>query len=139
MLVGAVVVGLGGLLAVANRGRNRPFTQAARVFHASRWTKGNHIWPTQVAVFPTRVVRYELQPFGQFEEAIGIDQIASVRVQTRLFFGDVIIETTGSSRSIRCHGHSKRDAETIRSKIVQAQARQPRARPGTPSQWKVAQ
>ena len=127
LVVAATVVGLGALLSFSNHGRNRPFTNAVPVFRASRWTKGNRLWPTQVAVFPNRVVRYTLQPFGQFEEAIGIDQVASVSVHSRLIFGDVIIQTTGGSRPIRCHGHLKRDAEQIRRKIAEARARQPRS------------
>ncbi len=117
----AAVVGLGVLCWVFNYGRNRPFTKDVKVFRASRWTKGNRIWPTQVAVFPNRVVRYTPRLFGHFEETIGIDQVASVSVDSNLVFGDVIIETTGGSQPIRCHGHRKRDAEEIRRQITAAQ------------------
>ena len=118
----AVVVGLAVLSWVVNQGRNRPFTKDVPVFRASRWTKGNRIWPTQVSVFPNRVVRYTPRLFGHFEETIGIDQVASVSVDSSLVFGDVIIETTGGSQPIRCHGHFKRDAEEIRRRITEAQA-----------------
>lgn len=126
LVVVATVLGLGAIWSL-NQGRNRPFTNAVPVFHASRWTRGNRLWPTQVAVFPNRVVRYTLQPFGQFEEAIGIDQVASVRVHSRLIFSDVIIQTTEGARPIRCDGHRKADAEKIRRTIVEARARQPRS------------
>jgi hypothetical protein len=124
----AVVVGLGFLSWAVNHGRNRPFTKDVPVFRASRWTKGNRVWPTQVAVLPNGVVRYTPRLFGHFEETIGIDQVASVSVDSGLIFGDVIIETTGGSQPIRCHGHYRRDAEEIRRQITEAQA-VPRLRP----------
>jgi len=129
----AAVVGLGVLTWAAIHGRSRPFTKDVPVFRASRWTKGNRIWPTQVAVFPNRVVRYTPRLFGHFEETIGIDQVASVSVASGLIFGDVIIETTGGSQPIRCHGHRRADAEEIRREITQAQGVQPRLRPQSPS------
>ena len=125
----AAVVGLGVLSWAVNLGRNRLFTKDVPVFRASRWTKGNHIWRTQVAVFPNRVVRYTPRLFGHFEETIGIDQVASVSVDSSLIFGDVIIETTGGSQPIRCHGHFKGDAEDIRRQITEAQGVQPRLHP----------
>jgi len=118
----ASVIGLGVLAWAVNHVRNRPFTTDVPVFRASRWTKGNRIWPTQVAVLPNSVVRHTPRLFGHFDETIGIDQVASVSVDSSLVFGDVIIETTGGSQPIRCHGHRKRDAEEIRRRITEAQA-----------------
>jgi hypothetical protein len=116
------VVGLGVFCGVISHARNRSFTHEVPVFRASRWTKGNRIWPTQVAVFTNRVVRWTPRLFGHFEETIATDQVASVSVDAGLVFGDVIIETTGGSQPIRCHGHRRRDAEEIRRRITEAQA-----------------
>jgi hypothetical protein len=115
----ALLVVLAGAAVVL---RNRPFTTEVPVFRASRLTGGNRWWPTQVAVFPDRVVRYTPRLFGHFEETISTRQVASVSVDAGLFFGDVIIETTGGSQPIRCHGHRKRDAEEIRRRISAAEA-----------------
>jgi hypothetical protein len=126
VLVEPITLTVGGLLAIGvasvavNRFRNRLFTREVSVFRASRFTGGNRLWPTQVAVFPNRVVRHTPKLIGGFEETIGIDQVASVSVDTGLFFGDVIIETTGGSQPIRCHGHWKRDAHEIRRLITDA-------------------
>ncbi len=120
-----MVIGLGVFAWAVNLVRNRPFTKDTRVFRASRWTKGNRIWPTQVAVFPNRVVRYTPALFGHVEETVGIAQVASVSINSSLLFGDVIIETTGGSQPIRCHGHSKADAEEIRRRITDAPFVQP--------------
>jgi hypothetical protein len=125
----AVVAGLALLSWAVNIGRNRPFSRDVPVFRASRWTKGNHVWPTQVAVFPNRVERYTPRLLGHFEEAIGINQVASVSVESSLLFGDVVIETTGGSQPIRCHGHWKGDAKEIRRQITEAQAVPPRLHP----------
>ncbi len=118
----AAGAGIGLLAWLVNLARNRTFTKEARVFHASRWTRGNRFWPTQVAVLANRVVRYTPRLFGHFEETIGIGQVASVSVDTGFLFGDVIIETTGGSQPIRCHGHRKGEAEEIRRSITAAQS-----------------
>jgi hypothetical protein len=127
LIVGiAAIAGLVLLGWAVSLARNRSFTKEAPVFRGSRWTKGNRVWPTQVAVLSNRVVRYAPRLFGHFEETIGIQQVASVSVDAGVLFGDVIIETTGGSQPIRCHGHRKHDAEEIRRRIVDAQAAQPK-------------
>lgn len=118
-IVLAVVIVLGGL----NLMFNRRFTDEVPVFTASRWTKGNRAFPTQIAVFPGRVVRYTPRLLGHLEETISIDQIASVKIQAGPMFSDVLIETTGGSQPIVCHGHWKKDAEAIRQRISEAQER----------------
>jgi hypothetical protein len=120
----AAIVGVVLLFWAVNLARNRSFTKEVPVFRGSRWTTGNRIWPTQVAVFANRAVRYTPRLFGHFEETIGIEQVASVSVDAGMLFGDVIIETTGGSQPIRCHGHRKHDAEEIRRRITEAQAMQ---------------
>lgn len=117
----AVLVSLVCAAWATNLLRNRPFTRDVPCYRASRWTSGNRVWPTQVAVFPDRVVRYTPRLVGHFEETISADQVASVSVDAGLLFGDVIIETTGGSQPIRCHGHWKKDAEEIRRRISEAQ------------------
>jgi hypothetical protein len=123
----ATAVALLVLILLVNWGRNRTFTKDVPVFRASRWTMGNRIWPTQVAVFANRVVRFTPRLFGHFEETIAIDQVASVSVDSRMLFGDVMIETTGGSQPIRCHGHRRRDAEEIRRLITEAQTARARS------------
>jgi hypothetical protein len=107
-LVGGVVAVL-ALLAtwVAVRGRKVP---GDHVFRASRWSRGNHVFPTQVAITPTSVVQYTPQWFGRREHSIHMAHVASVEVDTNLFFSNVVIETSGGSDPVRCHGHRKRDA-----------------------------
>jgi len=114
-------VSLLAIFAAINLARNRNFTNDAPVYAASRWTGGNRVWPTQVAVFESRVVRHTPRLVGHFEETIPIAQVASVSIDAHLFFADVIIETTGGSKPIVCHGHWKKDADAIRAAIGGAQ------------------
>ena len=48
--------------------------------------------------------------------------MASVRVDSRVLFADVLIETTGGSGSIRCTGHHKSDAARMKALIEQRQS-----------------
>ena len=97
--------------------RNRPFTREGIVYRASRWTSGNRLWPTQVAVFGGKVVRYTPSFIGHHEETIAIPQVASVSIEAGLFFAAVLIETSGGSQPVVCHGHWKKDAQAIRDAI----------------------
>jgi hypothetical protein len=101
---------------------NRSFTKDVPVYSASRWTAGNRIFPTQIAVKPAAVVRYTPKLFGSLEQTIAIDQISSVKIVSGVLFADVLIETTGGSQPIVCHGHWKKDAESIRDAINKAQS-----------------
>lgn len=118
----AVVVVFGLLVWLVVR-KNRPFT-SGDVFRASRWTRGNHLFPTQVAITPGSVVQYTPQWVGREEESIHIAHVASVRIDTHLVFSDVIIETTGGSDPIVCHGHHKADAIRMKELIERFQTDQ---------------
>ena len=119
-LVGGAVVVLALLAAwVAMRGRRIP---GDHVFQASRWSRGNHLFPTQVAISPTNVVHYTAQWFGRRESSIHMAHVASVEVDTNLFFSNVVIQTSGGSDPVRCHGHRKRDAIEMKRLINEYQS-----------------
>jgi hypothetical protein len=122
-----LVAVLAGLIWVLVR-KNQPFT-TGDVFRASRWTKGNHLFPTQVAITPTAVVQFTPQWFGKLEESIHMAHVASVRIDTHLVFSDVIIETSGGSDPVRCHGHHKHDAVAMKTLIERYQTEQYRREP----------
>jgi hypothetical protein len=119
----AVVVVLVLLLTVAMWVvfRNLPFTDGD-VFRASRLSRGNRLFPTQVAVTSSSVVHYTPHWFGAHEHSIHLAHVASVRVDSRVLFADVVIETTGGSGSIRCTGHHKSDAARMKALIEQRQS-----------------
>jgi hypothetical protein len=91
-------------------------------FVASRWTKGNRIFPTQIVVNAQRVSRVKPRLFGSNEESIGIGQVASVHIRTGVLWSDIVIESTGGTDPITSHGHRKEDAKRIRDLIEAYQA-----------------
>jgi hypothetical protein len=117
-----LLVALAGVIWILVR-KNRPF-MTGDVFRASRWTRGNHLFPTQVAITPASVVQFTPQWFGKVEESIHIAHVSSVRIDTHLVFSDVIIETSGGSDPVRCHGHHKGDAVAMKSLIERYQTEQ---------------
>jgi hypothetical protein len=92
-------------------------SNASRVFKASRWTRGNFLFPTRIEVGPERVLRIKPRFFGSSEESIPITKVASVLISTGMFWSDIRIDSTGGSNPILSHGHSKRDAVAIRNVI----------------------
>jgi hypothetical protein len=56
--------------------------------------------------------------------------VASVRIDTKMFFSDVYVETTGGASPIRCPGHKKGDAVRIQRLIEQYQTSYYSGRPG---------
>jgi len=86
-------------------------------FTASRWTKGNFLFPTRITVNSLRVSRVKRRWFASSEESISISQVASVNISTGLFWSDILIESTGGTDPIASHGHRKVDALRIRDLI----------------------
>jgi len=100
--------------------KGRPFSPGD-VFRASRLSTGNHLFPTQVLVAPTSVVQYTPGWIGRTEETIHLAHIASVKIETGLLLSNVIIETSGGTDPIVCHGHRKRDATAMKALIERYQ------------------
>jgi hypothetical protein len=110
---------LGALLWTVWR-KGRPFA-AGDVFRASRISRGNRLFPTQVLITPSSVVQYTPRWIGRQEEIIHMAHVASVKIDTRLLLSDVLIETSGGSDPIRCHGHRTADALQMKRLIEQYQ------------------
>lgn len=118
-IIGVAVVVIAALVAVvARRGRR---IAGEHVFRASRWSRGNHLFPTQVAITPSNVVHYTPEWIGRREQSIHMAHVASVEIDTNLFFSNVVIETSGGSEPVRCHGHRKRDAIEMKRLINEYQ------------------
>ena len=92
------------------------------VFRASRFSRGNLFFPAQVAVTPASVVHYKPELFGGREHSMHIAHVASVLIDRNLFFSDVLIESTGGTSPVRCHGHRKADAVEMKQRIEQFQS-----------------
>jgi hypothetical protein len=100
--------------------KSRPFT-TGDVFRASRLSRGNHLFPTQVAITSTSVVQYKPRWFGKQEQTIHMAHVASVNIDTGVLLSNVLIETSGGSDPIACHGHRKADAVRMKHLIERYQ------------------
>jgi hypothetical protein len=110
------------LLVVAffwHKGRRLP---GKHVFRASRFSRGNFLFPTQVSVTPTSAIHYKPELFGGREQSMHLAHVASVLIDRNLFFADVMIESSGGASPVRCHGHRKADALEIKRLIEQYQS-----------------
>ena len=119
LIVTAAVVVI-ALLGVVIWQKGRPFS-TGDVFLASRLSRGNRLFPTQVAITPSTVVQYTPRWIGRQEESIHIAHIASVKIDTGALLSNVLIETSGGASPIRCHGHSKKDAIRMKALIEEHQ------------------
>src|SRR5437773_4335490 len=100
--------------------KGRPFAPGD-VFRASRLSAGNHLFPTQVLITPSSVVQFTPRWVGRQEETIHMAHVSSVKIDTGLILSDVLIETSGGSDPIRCHGPRKRDATPMKALIERYQ------------------
>lgn len=100
--------------------KGQPFA-SGEVFRASRWSRGNRLFPTQVLITQTSVVHYTPELVGRKEHSIHIAHVASVSIDTNLLFSNVVIETSGGATPVTCYGHRKADAGRMKQLIEQYQ------------------
>ena len=124
LAVALVLLGL-LLIVVLRKGRKMP---GDHVFRASRLSRGNRLFPTQVAITPNSIDHYTPEWFGRREHSIHMAHVASVRIDTNLMFSDVVIESSGGTSTVTCHGHRKSDAPKMKQLIEQYQTAYYRSR-----------
>jgi hypothetical protein len=134
----AIVAGVLAVAVIAFFWRKGRPIAGDHVFRASRFSRGNFLMPTQVAVTPTSVVHYKPEVVGGREHSMHIAHVASVMIDRNLVFSDVVIESSGGTGAVRCHGHRKADAIEMKRLIEQFQSAYYRGRerapePGTPA------
>jgi hypothetical protein len=91
------------------------------IFRASRWTSGNHLFPTVIEVTDQAVIRHKRSWFRKDEISMSINKIASVHIKTGIIWSDILIESSGGSDPLASHGHTKVDAQRIRGLVEDAQ------------------
>jgi hypothetical protein len=94
---------------------------ASEIFQASRWTGGNHLFPTVIEVTDKAVIRHKRSWFSKDEISISITKVASVHIKTGIIWSDILIESSGGSDPLASHGHKKADARRIRELLEAAQ------------------
>ena len=94
---------------------------ASETFKASRWTRGNFLFPTVIEVTDQAVIRHKRSWFSKNEMSISITKVASVHIKTGILWSDILIESSGGSDPLASHGHRKADARRIRELVEEAQ------------------
>ncbi len=94
---------------------------ASESFRASRWTSGNHLFPTVIEVSDRAIIRHKRTWFSRDEISISITKVASVHIKTGLIWSKILIESSGGSDPLESHGHTKADAQRIRELVEEAQ------------------
>jgi hypothetical protein len=103
------------------------------VFLASRWTRGNRLFPSQVVISPSSVTLVQPRWIGKEEESIHLAHVASIKINTHVLFSNVVIETSGGQDPVVCQGHTKGDAVEMKRLIEEFQTAYYRAQAsGTP-------
>jgi hypothetical protein len=97
-------------------------TPDGETFIASRWTKGNLLFPIRIVVNSLHVSKVKPRFFGTSEESIAIAQVASVQISTGIVWSNIRIDSSGGTNPITSHGHRKADAQRIRDLIETYQA-----------------
>ena len=113
-IAAAAVLAALAVLFFWHKGRAMP---GPHVFRASRLSRGNLLFPTQVGVTETSVVHFTPELFGGREQSIHLAHIASVLIDRNMLFADVMIESSGGESPVRCHGHRKKDATEMKRLI----------------------
>src|SRR5438309_6690963 len=94
----------------------------SEIFQASRWTRGNLLFPTYIEVSDKSVSRRKRSWFRIDEMSMSLSKVASVHIKTGLIWSEVLIESSGGSDPLASHGHTKDDARRIKELIENAQA-----------------
>ena len=83
------------------------------IFKASRWTRGNLLFPTYIEVSDKAVSRRKRSWFRMDEISMSISKVASVHIKTGMIWSEILIESSGGSDPMASHGHTKSDAVRI--------------------------
>jgi hypothetical protein len=119
LVIGPIVVLLLVVFYIARKGRPM---DGAHVFRASRLTRGNRLFPAQVAITPSSITLLQPQWIGKREESIHMAHVSSFKIDTGVMFADVLIETSGGHHPIVCHGHTKGDVGTMKQLVEKYQS-----------------
>ena len=94
----------------------------SEIFKASRWTRGNFLFPTEIEVSEKAISRSKRSCLGRDQMSISISKVASVHIKTGIFWSNIIIESSGGTDPLASHGHKKADAIRIKELIEAYQA-----------------
>ena len=94
----------------------------SEIFQASRWTSGNHLFPTYIEITDKSVNRRKRSWLRLDEISMSLSKVASVHIKTGLIWSEILIESSGGTDPLASHGHRKADARRVKELIENAQA-----------------
>jgi hypothetical protein len=103
------------------------------LFKASRWTRGNHLFPTHIEISNRAIIRRKRSWMSCDEISISLQKVASIRIKTGLIWSEILVESTGGTDPLTSHGHTKSDARRIKELIEEYQASPPNSQPSPPA------
>jgi len=123
LLVWLTIIGLAMLflIAVYVWRKSQPLP-GDHVFRASRLSRGNRLFPAQVAISASSITLFKPQWIGKIEESIHMAHVSSIKIDTNLLFANVFIETSGGHAPIVCYGHMKGDVIAMKKLIEKFQS-----------------
>jgi hypothetical protein len=92
------------------------------IYHSSRLTGGNRIFPSSIEVEPHQITYRKRRWLGSTEETINRDHISSVRGYHGVMFSSMVIESSGGSQPIQISGLWKSDARKLEDEVKASQA-----------------
>ncbi|HEY3762597.1 MAG TPA: PH domain-containing protein [Verrucomicrobiae bacterium] len=95
----------------------------SETFKASRWTRGNFLFPTVIEITDKAIIRHKRSWFSKDEISMSLSKVASVHIKTGFIWSDILIESTGGTDPLKSHGHRKADARHIRELIESIQGK----------------
>src|SRR6266852_5463814 len=90
----------------------------SEIFQASRWTRGNLLFPTYIEVSDKAVSRRKRSWFRMDEMSMSISKVASVHIKTGLIWSEILIESSGGSDPMASHGHNKGEQPSSEFRIL---------------------
>ncbi len=90
-------------------------------FRASRLSRGNRLFPTEVQLSDRQVSRIKASFAGKVEESISLRQVSSVTVARGVWWADVVVHSSGGTDPLRTSGLANGDADQLKKLIEEYQ------------------
>jgi hypothetical protein len=90
---------------------------ASETFQASRWTRGNHLFPTVIEITNKAIIRRKRSWLNVYELSLALPKVDSVYIKTGIIWSNIIIRSADGTDLLTSHGHRKADARRIRELV----------------------
>ena len=90
-------------------------------FRASRWSRGNRLFPTVLEVSDRHVTRIKPSLAGRTEESVSIHQVSAVTIVRGPLWSEIVVHSSGGTDPLRSAGHANADAQRLKQVIEEYQ------------------